>query len=334
MFFLFYISSAVGLKPTWIPWLARSERGHSLVVSFRGINQFEWLDLDESYYASRDVFYHESDDGESVYGPKSEFFHFLYSLSKDELDQYWEDKGNGDRSVFNSLVVAEREIEDIRLNRVLALIHFPEEMIDGSDEESDDDFNEYLAAVAECLKEVEATLERASVGGEELIADYLLTRFLTNELEFEAPDKEFGTSFKTSDENCERTIGVSDFSYHANLAHLNPIYFEEIDMDYGQWYYKERRTDEFYYRFDHKRIESIQQRLSIPDEIAKILTEEIWAQLPQIFIKEIMREVGDIKHEVFGMDPPPKKSRSFSAGSLQDYLGFDGPFSDSEMGDW
>ena len=179
---LFYISSAVGLKPTSIPWLASSETGHSLVVSFRGINQFEWLNLDQSFYASDDVYYRKSEDGENVYGPKSEFFNFLYSLSSDEFNKYWEDQENGESSVFSSLVVAEREIRDIRLNRVLALIHFPEEMIDESDEESDDDLNEYLTAVAEGLKEAEATLERASVGGEELIADYLLTRFLTNEL--------------------------------------------------------------------------------------------------------------------------------------------------------
>ena len=333
MFLLFYISSAVGLKPTFIPWLATSETGHSLVVSFRGINQFEWLNLDQSFYASRDVYYRKSEGGEIVYGPKSEFFNFLYSQSSDELKKFWEDKENGDNSVFRSLVVAEKEIEDIRLNRILALIHFPAEMIEESDDESDDDLNAYLSAVAEGLKDAEATLERASVGGDEIIADYLLTRFLTNEIELEAPDTEFGRSSKTSDQNCERSIGVSDFSYHSTLAHLNPIFYEEIDMDYGQTYYKETRTDEFYYRFDHKRIESIQQQLSIPDEIVKILTEEIWVQLPQIFIKKIMKEVGDIKHEVFGMDPPPKKSRRFGAESLQDYLGFDGPFSDSEMGD-
>lgn len=334
MFVLFYISSAVGLKPTSIPWLASSETGHSLVVSFRGINQFERLNLDQSFYASYGVYYRKSEDGEDVCGPKSEFFNFLCSLSSDELNKYWEDQENRESVFFSSLVDAEREIEDIRLTRVLALIHFPEEMIDESDEESDDDLNEYLSEIAVALKDAEATLERASVGGGELIADYLLTRFLTNELVSEAPDKEFGTSCRTSDENCERTVGVSDFSYHESLDHLNPIYYEEIDVDYGYKHYQERRTDEFCYRFEHKRIDSIQQRLSIPDEIEKILTDEIWAQLPQIFIKKIMREVGDIKHEVFGMDPPPKKFRRFGAGSLQDHLGFDGPFSDSEMGDW
>ncbi|NVK01357.1 MAG: hypothetical protein HWE12_07415 [Oceanospirillaceae bacterium] len=323
-FLLLYCKSAEGFPIGDVPFFSVDDNSNKfLVVSARG-SSLEKIFLEQTFYNTHDIWFVL--DGENKHMNTHEFYHYWAALSDDvrsQIELSWS-------STWHEL------FHNTKLNRVLVLIALPR----AEEHEADqDEVKRYLSSLPDFV-------ERVSVGGDEVVIDYLMTRYLSEiqdpisaedyrEDDYEITliremlQDDYGDN-RLGSVKSQTILGPSDFSYHCNLEHLEPNEFD-IEDDYS--YVHVSRNDDFYYRFDHKKIEWLREYLRIPDPIEQILSEEQWGQIREVYIEEIETHIQSIQEGVFGMEPIKRKSAVRYDSSLSDYLGFSGPFSDSELGD-
>ena len=329
VFILLYLETESGIPISNIPYLCFDEETHkSNVVSARGNSLFDRNHGVSTYNSSKSSPYFDIELGQWSWHTQKDLLHYYYQLDKVQKKAFWRRLEDEDapHDALSEVLRAFDNINKTLLNRVLALIHLEESDAD----ELDKEVEYYLSSLFDSPQSAPECYKRITVGGKAVVADYLLTRFL-NDIEPSHDTKDQSPpkfdSFDPIVAQRIRRIGAGDFSYHQNLEHLHPYeYYED------EWTSEKHLLDDFYYRFNHAPIDAMQRSLAIPWEIDEILPDEVRSQLPQIFIDRITSEIEAIKYKVFDMPPNPKRTSTVGEGSLQDYLGFSGPFSDSEIG--
>jgi len=317
-FLLLFCKSTEGVPITDVPFYSVDDNtDKSLVVSARG-SSLEKIHLEEVFYNTRDMWFVFGEETKNL--SVHEFYHFWATLTDEERSQI----------ELNSSSCWHRLCET-KLNRLLVLVALPRT----ADHEADQNkIKRYLSSLPDFV-------ERVSVGSDEVVIDYLMTRYLSEIPEPSIFDKDWADNYEAKlleamlqddypeNEPAEKppTLGPSDFSYHRNLEHLEPISF--WGDDYAEYTY---RNDDFYYRFDHTKIEWLREYLRIPYPVEEILTEEQWVQIRELYIEEIENRSQSIREDVFGMEKIKNPGSGYYE-SLGDYLGFRGPFSDSELGE-
>ena len=330
VFILLYLETESGIPISNIPYLCFDEETHkSNVVSARGNSFFDRNHGVSTYNSSKRSPYFDVELGQWSGHTQKDLFHYYHQLDKAQKATFWRRLEDEDapHDALSEVLRAFDNFNETLLNRVLALIHLKESDAD----ELDKEVEHYLSSLFDSPQSAPECYKRITVGGTAVVADYLMTRFLSDaELSHDTKDQSLPKfeSFDPLVAQQIRKMGFGDFSYHQNLEHLHPyVYYED------EWTSNEYLLDDFYYRFNHSPIDAMQRSLAIPREIDKILSDEVRSQLPQIFIDRITSEIEAIKSKVFDIPPNPNKTSIVGEGSLQDYLWFDGPFSDSELGD-
>ena len=300
-FVLLYLESEEGIPMSRIPYFCwNEETQRSYVVSARGNSFFNLCSSVFSYnHEDSQVRYFDVESGDLCRSTPKTLFHYYSELNEARRNTFWNKLRANDEYLFRVL----REFEHFNrpsLNRALILIHLEE-----TDQNAlDRSLNAYLASLFEDADADCQMFKRISVGGDEVIADYLLTRFLEDKKEKadhtsgeNTPLEHFDPSFDPLSKYQLRGFAPGDFSYSEDLDHLHPF---EYDYDY-HGYENTLPLDDFYYRFNHDPIDSIREYLRIPVEIDQILPSETRAALTNVFFDHVLSQIDSIKHQVFGM---------------------------------
>jgi hypothetical protein len=313
-FLLLYCKSFEGVPISDIPFLLVDEKGKSGVISARGVN---FLTRDPCFYNDMCKFEYEINEKTKIMS-QEEFFHFWASLNNSERQAFIQRAIASQDDKLNDKLYRYHESVNIRkLHRFLILIPHP---IFGGTKQYYKDVEDYIASLP-------SYVERVTVGGNEVIADYLMTKYLLDGHVHEW-DRE---KFRQQALRDITVMGKSDFSYHLTLKHLEPNNYWATDDNWSLD--NHLGSDTFFYKFDYTITNSINESLMIPWEINKILTDEQRLEIRDLFFERIKYRIQSIKRETFGMDVVDVKTASYSDESLGGFLGFSGPFSDSERGD-
>ena len=302
---LLYIESKEGIPISRIPSFCQDEETEkSYVISARACSFFKPNFEIHHYNDGVSIGYCDVDSTEWRRTSPQKFFQYFNELSKVQKKRFWELLSNEEHSyVLSEILTDLKRFDRPSLNRALVLIHFEE-----SDPCAlDTSLTEYLACFTDLTDADKEIYKRISVGGEEVVADYLLTRFLEDKHYPVAEDQEGYADLELFNEPNDlikfkvRGLTSGDFSYHETLEHLDPY-----DYDFDDYGCEKILRDDFYYRFNHALIDSFREELRIPYQIDQILTSEARAALPSVLFDHVLSHIDSIKREVFGMKFKPR----------------------------
>ena len=303
---LLYIESEEGIPISRIPFFCHDEESEkSYVISARARSFFYSNDEIHHYNDGVTIGYCDVDSTEWRRTSPRKFFEYFNELSKIQKKRFWELINNDEPSCALSEILTDlKRFDRPSLNRALVLIHFE----DSDPCALDSSLTEYLTCFTDLAGADKRIYKRISVGGEEVVADYLLTRFLEDKPHTVSQEENSDLeSFNEPDDPMKikvRGFTSGDFSYNETFEHLDPYNFVDFD-DYGCEKYL---RDDFYYRFNHDLIDSFREDLRIPYQIDQILTSECRAALPSVLFDHVLSHIDSIKREVFGMKSKPRAS--------------------------
>ena len=316
---LLYIESEEGIPISRIPFFCHDEESEkSYVISARARSFFYSNDEIHHYNDGVTIGYCDVDSTEWRRTSPRKFFEYFNELSKIQKKRFWELINNDEPSCALSEILTDlKRFDRPSLNRALVLIHFE----DSDPCALDSSLTEYLTCFTDLAGADKRIYKRISVGGEEVVADYLLTRFLEDKqypvTQDQDQDKDqdqdqdqkehsYLNVFDGPDDLSKikaRGFTSGDFSYNETFEHLDPY-----DYDFDDYGCEKYLRDDFYYRFNHDLIDSFREDLRIPYQIDQILTSECRAALPSVLFDHVLSHIDSIKREVFGMKSKPRAS--------------------------
>lgn len=274
-FCLIFLDHVKGIPISGIPKMFRSEvTGQSCVVAARA------SEVSDDSFLGEFVDIRYQKDGKQVKKKFKEVYDYILSLPAHEAENFI---GNNEESTEKISYLADL-VKDITVYRLLVLIESDGFGLNG-------------------LNKEEWKCCRVEEGGAELVVSFLLSKFCHNvEASYKHktdPMKNFGPeNAKMSSlndliygENWIDTFEVTthyDFSNHSTFQDL--IEFEE-EWDMHSHFNAKISNAFYYYSVDFKALKTLEQKISIPYRVEKILSDEqkaeLDAEIPQILMEDL-----------------------------------------------
>lgn len=186
--------------------------------------------------------------------------------------------------------------------------------------------------------EDDPSIIKAKVGGPEIVAEYMLSRFIGNYKKFysdEIAEKVFDLRIEANRSEDGFSKYDFDFDLDGDLSQLEKIDDSgtDIDLDGTVW---DGSFERFQFNIDEKSVNELNEKFIIPSRIYDVLTKEqlllLKKQAPSILIEEmdfIGSNIFNQKFDSFEAHNRLMESRAYSRNwskSMSDILGDDGSY--------